>query len=212
MKGAIVNGLPSAPPGWLALYFSSELVLFGFWGAGGGLVDIGQSVFYAMEIEPEKDHLICMVHLLAGGRRFKEAKEFIQGSPAEHRDSLWLTFLVASAGRWEYVQKLRKRLKGRGMKKEPGCSWLQVGDNNEVSSCNSCLHLKTSYGENHAAGKQLNMASTDICCTSICSAPEGRPFAFGKHRVVNQNPERGLHRKVVNVEMDGWWIWLRERV
>ncbi|XP_010272536.1 PREDICTED: pentatricopeptide repeat-containing protein At2g33680-like [Nelumbo nucifera] len=135
----------------------------------GGLVDIGQSVFYAMEIEPERDHLVCMVHLLAGGRRFKEAKEFIQGSPAEHRDSLWLTFLVAcknlgelergievadkimktgypteplalvllsnvfaAAGRWEYVQKLRKEMKDRGMRKEPGCSWLQVGDNNEV--------------------------------------------------------------------------------
>ncbi|XP_043704957.1 pentatricopeptide repeat-containing protein At2g33680-like [Telopea speciosissima] len=129
-----------------------------------GLVDLGQSLFESMEIEPDMDHFICMVRMLAGGGRFKEAEEFIQRSSIEHRKPLWLTFLVAcnnlgewvrganvatkmmtvglpseplvlvlfsnifaAAGRWEEVSKLREAMRIKGLKKEPGCSWLEKG-------------------------------------------------------------------------------------
>ncbi|XP_042517363.1 pentatricopeptide repeat-containing protein At2g33680-like isoform X1 [Macadamia integrifolia] len=127
-----------------------------------GLVDLGWSLFESMEIEPDIDHFICIVHMLVGGGRFKEVEEFIQRSSAEHRNSLWLTFLVAcknrgewvqgasvadkmmtvglpsepfvlvlfsnifaAAGRWDEVSKLREEMQIKGLKKEPGCSWLE---------------------------------------------------------------------------------------
>ncbi|KAK9162094.1 hypothetical protein Syun_002996 [Stephania yunnanensis] len=69
----------------------------------GGLLDSGCSVFTSMEIEPEMDHFICMILMLVGGGRFEETKELIQRAPAEHKDLLWQTFLIAckNAGEWE---------------------------------------------------------------------------------------------------------------
>ncbi|XP_058081410.1 pentatricopeptide repeat-containing protein At2g33680-like [Magnolia sinica] len=127
------------------------------------LVNLGQSVFESMEIEPEVDHYACMVHLLAGGGRLEEAAAFIRSSPVEYGEVLWQSFLVAcknlgewergmgvaekilragppadsptlvllshvfaATGRWEEVGKLRKEMKERQMKKEPGCSWIEV--------------------------------------------------------------------------------------
>ncbi|XP_077233453.1 pentatricopeptide repeat-containing protein At2g33680-like [Tasmannia lanceolata] len=134
-----------------------------------GLVDVGRIVFDSMEIEPEADHFICMVHLLAGGERFVEAEEFICSSPVEYRESMWQSFLVAcrnlgewerglevagkimrggvltepltlvllsnvfaASGRWEEVEKLREEMKEKGMKKEPGCSWIEVENKVQV--------------------------------------------------------------------------------
>ncbi|KAF8377643.1 hypothetical protein HHK36_031026 [Tetracentron sinense] len=129
----------------------------------GGLLDLGQGVYDSMEMEPETEHLICMVHILAGARRFEEAEEFIEKSGSKFRELLWQAFLVtcknsgecergvkvaekimekglraepltlvllsnvfAAAGRWEEVGKLREDMRERGMKKEPGCSWIEV--------------------------------------------------------------------------------------
>ncbi|OUZ99560.1 Pentatricopeptide repeat [Macleaya cordata] len=80
-----------------------------------GQLDLGLAVFNSMEIEPESEHLKCMVHMLAGGGRFQEAEEFIQRSPAEHRDLLWLTFLVAckNSGEWERGVNVAEKIKAR---------------------------------------------------------------------------------------------------
>lgn len=128
-----------------------------------GLVDLGRSLFSSMEIEPDSNHYMCMVHLLARGGRFEEAELFIRSSPAKYEDLLWQSFLVAcknsgewkkglevaeritranqpvaplmsvilsnvcaAAGRWEEVRKLREDMKGRGVKKEPACSWIEI--------------------------------------------------------------------------------------
>ncbi|XP_068659355.1 putative pentatricopeptide repeat-containing protein At5g13230, mitochondrial isoform X1 [Aristolochia californica] len=131
--------------------------------AHGGLVDYGKSLFDSMEIEPEEEHYICMVHLLAGSRKFEEAEDFIERSPKLFKDQLWKSLLVAcknsyesekglevaenimknglpseasslvllshvfaAGGRWDEVEKLRYEIKQRGMKKEPGCSWIEI--------------------------------------------------------------------------------------
>ncbi|KAJ4973291.1 hypothetical protein NE237_006465 [Protea cynaroides] len=69
-----------------------------------GLVDLGWSLFESMEIQPEMDHFISMVHMLAGGGKFEEAEEFIQRCPPEHRKPLWLTYLVACKNLEEWVR------------------------------------------------------------------------------------------------------------
>ncbi|XXG72139.1 hypothetical protein AAC387_Pa07g1300 [Persea americana] len=40
--------------------------------------------------------------------------------------SVVLSNVFAAAGRWEEVMKLRANMNGRGMKKEPACSWIEV--------------------------------------------------------------------------------------
>eukprot|EP01018_Ginkgo_biloba_P030301 Gb_17294 [translate_table: standard] len=41
-----------------------------------------------------------------------------------------LSNMYAEAGRWDNVEKVRIMLKGRGLKKNPGCSWIEI--NNRV--------------------------------------------------------------------------------
>ncbi|KAL0371257.1 UNVERIFIED_CONTAM: Pentatricopeptide repeat-containing protein, chloroplastic [Sesamum angustifolium] len=36
--------------------------------------------------------------------------------------------VYAAAGRWEDVEQVRMRMKVRGLKKDPGCSWIEVGN------------------------------------------------------------------------------------
>lgn len=49
-----------------------------------------------------------------------------ENKSAEPLMSVILSNMFAAAGRWEEVRKLRENMKGRGMKKEPACSWIEV--------------------------------------------------------------------------------------
>jgi pentatricopeptide repeat protein len=36
--------------------------------------------------------------------------------------------MYAEAGRWDEAKRVRELMKSRGAKKNPGCSWVQIGD------------------------------------------------------------------------------------
>jgi pentatricopeptide repeat protein len=43
-----------------------------------------------------------------------------------------LSNMYATAGRWNDVAKVRKLMRDRGIKKEPGCSWTEVESKDHV--------------------------------------------------------------------------------
>ncbi|XP_020095640.1 pentatricopeptide repeat-containing protein At5g27110 [Ananas comosus] len=54
------------------------------------------------------------------------AKLLIQIDPNDHSNYVVLSNLYASVGRWDGVKKVRVIIRERGLKKNPGCSWVEV--------------------------------------------------------------------------------------
>ncbi|KAF8377682.1 hypothetical protein HHK36_031066 [Tetracentron sinense] len=56
----------------------------------------------------------------------KAANQFLQMEPSNAAPYVMLSNMYASAGRWEEVAIVRKLMRDRGVKKKPGCSWIEV--------------------------------------------------------------------------------------
>eukprot|EP01018_Ginkgo_biloba_P024979 Gb_30090 [translate_table: standard] len=91
----------------------------------------------------EAEHLInsmpfksdaCMWGVLLGACRIhgntdigkRAADRLFELEPENSATFVLLSNLYAAAGRWNDVAKVRKMMKERGVKKDPGCSWIQV--------------------------------------------------------------------------------------
>ncbi|RZC69709.1 hypothetical protein C5167_032826 [Papaver somniferum] len=97
-----------------------------------GLVDQGTEIFETMfekyEISPQNDHFACMVDILGRAGRIHEAEAFINRMPVKPDPVVWSALLGAC--RKHDAALIRKELKGFKVRKEPGLSWIEVG--NEV--------------------------------------------------------------------------------
>lgn len=56
------------------------------------------------------------------------AKNLIQLEPDVASHYVLLANIYSSAGLWKKANKVRRRMKEKGVKKEPGCSWIEFGD------------------------------------------------------------------------------------
>ncbi|KAL6338992.1 hypothetical protein AAG906_024143 [Vitis piasezkii] len=56
----------------------------------------------------------------------KAANQVLQLEPSNAAPYVVLSNMYASAGRWEEVATVRKFMRDRGVKKKPGCSWIEV--------------------------------------------------------------------------------------
>ncbi|XP_072982959.1 pentatricopeptide repeat-containing protein At5g27110 [Typha latifolia] len=54
------------------------------------------------------------------------ARLLIRMDPDDHSTYVILANLYASAGRWDNVRKVRAMIRERGLKKNPGCSWIEI--------------------------------------------------------------------------------------
>ncbi|KAL6013071.1 hypothetical protein ACLOJK_003561 [Asimina triloba] len=92
----------------------------------------------SMEIEPESQHYVCMVHLLAAGGRLDEAEAFITSSPDEYGKELWQSFLVAckNLGEWNRGLSVAEKI----MRAGPPGSWLHF--NRSDLSTNSLAAMR----------------------------------------------------------------------
>eukprot|EP01018_Ginkgo_biloba_P005616 Gb_23023 [translate_table: standard] len=71
----------------------------------------------------------CRIHNnLELGERV--AEQFLALDPEHSAPYVLLSNIYAAAGRWDDIEKVRKRMKDRRIKKKPGCSWIEV--NNQV--------------------------------------------------------------------------------
>ncbi|CAH1426428.1 unnamed protein product [Lactuca virosa] len=111
----------------------------------GRLVEEGWKHFESMksvyEIEPKIEHYGCLIDLLCRAGLLKEAEKIANKIPREKDEMLseieggdssihtLLANIYASVGRWEDVKKVRRKMRGDGVRKEPGCSSIEVNGN-----------------------------------------------------------------------------------
>ncbi|GKC79733.1 pentatricopeptide repeat-containing protein, partial [Tanacetum coccineum] len=113
----------------------------------GGLVEEGWKHFTSMksvyQIKPKIEHYGCLIDLLGHAGLLKEAEKIVNRIPKEKDDILVLVYgaLLSTCrlygdvdivGRWEDVKKVRSKIRVIGVRKEPGCSSIEVnGDIHE---------------------------------------------------------------------------------
>lgn len=97
-----------------------------------GHMDEAEELLKKMPVKPDA---IVWKALLAACRNHgnmelgkRAAESLFVLEPQNAASYVLLSNIYAAAGRWEDVAKIRKMMKGRGVTKEPGCSWIQVND------------------------------------------------------------------------------------
>ncbi|KAL8530467.1 hypothetical protein ACS0TY_007491 [Phlomoides rotata] len=56
------------------------------------------------------------------------ARKLLEIEPESPGNYVLVSNLYAAAERWEDVEEVRKRMRVKGLKKDPGCSWIEVGN------------------------------------------------------------------------------------
>ncbi|KAK7333680.1 hypothetical protein VNO80_30457 [Phaseolus coccineus] len=56
----------------------------------------------------------------------KAANEFLQLEPYNAAPYVMLSNMYASASRWDEAANIKRMMRGRGIKKKPGCSWIEI--------------------------------------------------------------------------------------
>ncbi|CAN1305313.1 Pentatricopeptide repeat-containing protein At3g57430, chloroplastic [Linum perenne] len=166
-----------------------------------GLVEVGLKYFDQMKmvfsVEPRVEHYACIVDLLGRAGRFMEAKEIISQMPMEAGASIWGALLAASkkhknletaevAARklfvLEPVNDLRALLKGRGIRKNPGCSWIEV---------NGKAHLFLGEDRSHPQSKEIYLL-LETLAERIKAAGYLPDTSFVLHDVSEEEKEHNL--------------------
>ena len=57
-----------------------------------------------------------------------------------------LSNIFAAAGEWDEARRVRKLMKGKGLKKEPGCSWIEV---------RSVKHMFVAEDNSHSQAEEI---------------------------------------------------------
>ncbi|KAL7154453.1 hypothetical protein ABFS83_03G003000 [Erythranthe nasuta] len=68
------------------------------------------------------------------------AERLFEMTPQNDGSYILLANMFATAGRWDNVATVRKFMRGRGVKKEPGCSWLEVENKVHVFLVDDTVH------------------------------------------------------------------------
>ncbi|XP_022732212.1 pentatricopeptide repeat-containing protein At4g32430, mitochondrial [Durio zibethinus] len=98
----------------------------------------------------------CTIHgNVEMGERVADA--LMEMEPSESGPYVLMSNLYAEMGHWEKVAKLRKRMRQRGVRKEVGFSWVDVGD------INSSLSL-----HGFSSGDKSHPQSEEICKMAEC--------------------------------------------
>ncbi|CAA6658614.1 unnamed protein product [Spirodela intermedia] len=121
-----------------------------------GLPDEGMDYLEMMqngyELVPWPEHYACVVDMLSRSGRVDEAYEFIAGMPAAPTAPVWCALIGgcrvysnSEVGRvaaqrllelepqnpgttWAEVDEIRGKMKAKGLKKSPACSWIEMGN------------------------------------------------------------------------------------
>ncbi|CAL4949829.1 unnamed protein product [Urochloa decumbens] len=70
----------------------------------------------------------------------RAAKEILYLSPSNASASIVLSNMYASAGKWEEAAKIRKLMRDQGVRKKPGCSWIELGRTVHIFVANEVSH------------------------------------------------------------------------
>ncbi|CAO2202798.1 unnamed protein product [Urochloa humidicola] len=70
----------------------------------------------------------------------RAAKEVLHLSPSNASAPVVLSNMYASAGKWEEAAKIRKLMRDQGIRKKPGCSWIELGRTVHIFVANEVSH------------------------------------------------------------------------
>lgn len=87
------------------------------------------------------------------GLGHRVAEQILQLKPNDVGTYVLLSNMYAKANRWDGVVKVRKLMRERGVRKEPGVSWIQVG---------SEVHVFTSEDKNHKWINQITIKLKEL--------------------------------------------------
>ncbi|GMP67596.1 hypothetical protein CsSME_00027530 [Camellia sinensis var. sinensis] len=137
-----------------------------------GLKDKGLQFFNLMiekyGLEPRLEHCTCVVDLLGWSGCLEEAEEVLRLDPQDSVPYVLLSNIQASAKRWQDVSEVRKVMRDRRVKKEPGISWFEVknqvhqlcmGDKSHPQSMEIDMYLKELTWEMKLWGYVLDTGS-----------------------------------------------------
>lgn len=68
------------------------------------------------------------------------ANQLFKLEPNEASHYVLLSNIFAASGLWDKANEVRKRMKEMGVRKEPGCSWIEVGDQVHQFTVGDSLH------------------------------------------------------------------------
>lgn len=71
----------------------------------------------------------------------RAAEHLLDLDPKDVATYVLLSNIYAAAGRWDDRAKVRKTMKDRGLRKEPGCSWIEVNNRMHAFAVEDNLHL-----------------------------------------------------------------------
>ncbi|KAI3873302.1 hypothetical protein MKX03_000949 [Papaver bracteatum] len=136
-----------------------------------GLVDEGfyylNTLMGKYRVTPGVEHYTCIIRLLGRAGLLDEAEKFMKSTSVQWDVVAWRTLLsaladilrgldsndvatyillcnmYAKAKRWDEVVNIKKLLRGRGIKKEPGVSWVQVKNKTHVFVSEDMKHLES---------------------------------------------------------------------
>eukprot|EP01018_Ginkgo_biloba_P015179 Gb_08051 [translate_table: standard] len=95
-----------------------------------GHLDNAQDFIYKMPLKPNADVWgallgACRIHCnIELGKSV--AEHLFELQPENSGFYVLLSNIYSAAGRWDDVEKVRTMMKSRGLKKRPGCSWIEV--------------------------------------------------------------------------------------
>eukprot|EP01018_Ginkgo_biloba_P028329 Gb_03597 [translate_table: standard] len=135
----------------------------------------------------------CRVHCnIELGERM--AEHLFELEPENAGNYVLLSNIYASSGRWDEMANVRKMMKDRGLKKRPGCSWIEienrvypfiVGNNSHPQMEKICSTLESLAGQMKEAGyvPETNFVLQDVDEEEkeqiLCCHSEKLAIAFG---------------------------------
>ncbi|KAF7836558.1 pentatricopeptide repeat-containing protein [Senna tora] len=92
----------------------------------------------------------CSVHRNVDLAKFA-AKEILKLDPQDTGAYVLLSNIYANSKRWDDVAKVRRSMRARGVRKEPGCSWIEVN-----KYIHAFISRDKSHPQIHEINRQLN--------------------------------------------------------
>ncbi|XP_077221222.1 pentatricopeptide repeat (PPR) superfamily protein [Tasmannia lanceolata] len=151
-----------------------------------GLVSKAKDVIESMPFEPGPP---VWEALLAGCRIHGDidlgilaAEKLFKLTPQHDGTYILLSNMYASLGRWEAAATVRKVMRDRGVKKEPGCSWIEVRNKVHVFMVDDTFHpeVQEVYGFLETLGVKMR---------KLGYVPDTK---FVLHDVESEQKEHGL--------------------
>jgi pentatricopeptide repeat protein len=81
------------------------------------------------------------------------ARSLLEAEPDNAGTYTLLSNIYASAGKWKEAAQIRSEMNNRGLKKQPGCSWIEVANK---------VHVFVSRDKSHSESDLINGLVQDI--------------------------------------------------